>query len=41
MAAGSPGASRATRSGSDTDISAARTIQAGIADDFTRYGVRD
>jgi Flp pilus assembly protein TadD len=29
------------KSGSDTDISAARTIQAGIADDFTRYGVRD
>ena len=26
--------------GSDADISAAKTIQAGIADDFTRYGVR-
>ena len=26
--------------GSDTDISAAKTIQAEIGDDFTRYGVR-
>jgi Flp pilus assembly protein TadD len=26
--------------GSDADISAAKTIQAGIGDDFARYGVR-
>ena len=26
--------------GSNADISAARTIQAGIGDDFVRYGVR-
>jgi hypothetical protein len=29
------------KAGSDTDTSAARTIQAEIGDDFTRYGVRD
>ncbi len=28
------------KAGSDTDISAAKTIQAKIGDDFTRYGVR-
>ena len=28
------------KAGSDTDISAATTIQAGIGDDFARYGVR-
>ena len=28
------------KAGGDADISAARTIQAGIDDDFTRYGVR-
>jgi hypothetical protein len=27
------------KAGSDSDISAARTIQAGIGDHFTRYGV--
>jgi hypothetical protein len=26
--------------GSDTDISAAKTIQAGIGDNFMRYGVK-
>ena len=28
------------KAGGDADISAARTIQAGIGDDFLRYGVR-
>jgi hypothetical protein len=28
------------KAGGDTDISAATTIQAGIGDDFARYGVR-
>ena len=28
------------KAGSDADISAAKTIQAEIGDDFTRYGVR-
>jgi tetratricopeptide (TPR) repeat protein len=28
------------KSGSDTDISAAKTIQTKIDDDFTRYGVQ-
>jgi tetratricopeptide (TPR) repeat protein len=28
------------KAGSATDISAAKTIQARIGDDFTRYGVR-
>jgi tetratricopeptide (TPR) repeat protein len=29
------------KAGGDADISAAKTIQAGIGDDFLRYGVRD
>ena len=29
------------KAGGDADISAARTIQAGLDDDFIRYGVRD
>jgi hypothetical protein len=28
------------KAGGDTDISAAKTIQGNIGDDFTRYGVR-
>jgi Flp pilus assembly protein TadD len=28
------------KAGADADISAAKTIQAGIDDDFARYGVR-
>ena len=28
------------KAGSETDISAAKTIQARIGDDFTHYGVR-
>ena len=28
------------KAGGDADISAAKTIHAGIDDDFTRYGVR-
>ena len=40
MGAGSPSSGTATTPAAMADISAAKTLQARIGDDFTRYGVK-